>query len=119
MGGRNFTELSWPGASLLAIDIDRAQPGGADTIDVHVQWPSGARALVRFRDCFEISAALRFRDRAPDTIASADVDDASPLLGTVRARLAATGADIVDLYCFRLVTTTGGIVEIIARGFLA
>ena len=113
-----FNELPWSDAILIAVSVDRSNPGIQDEVAVHVRWPDGRNARVVFLECRGARLALNFGVLGEDTIDRAYVDEDSKLLADGRRRRAASGVLLPRLQCFRIETcTTASSLDILALGW--
>jgi len=113
-----FNELPWSDATLVAVSVDRSNPGNHDEVVVHVRWPDGRNEQVTFVECRGARLALNFGVLGEDTIERAYVDDGSEVLADCRQRWAASGVLLPELQCFRIETcTTGSSLDILAMSW--
>lgn len=110
-----FNELPWSDATLVAVSVDRSNPGNHDEVVVHVRWLDGRKEQVTFVECRGARLALNFGFLGEDTIDRAYVDEDSKLLADGRRRWAASGVLLPRLQCFRIETcTTASSLDILA-----
>jgi hypothetical protein len=113
-----FNELPWSDATLVAVSVDRSNPGNQDEVAVHVRWPDGCNARVVFLECRSARLALNFGVLGEDAIERAYVDEGSEVLADCRQCWAASGVLLPELQCFRIETcTTGSSLNILAMGW--
>ncbi|PII20067.1 hypothetical protein CR919_09380 [Stenotrophomonas sp. LMG 10879] len=113
-----FNELPWSDATLVAVSVDRSNPGNHDEVVVHVRWPDGRNEQVTFVECRGARLALNFGVLGEDAIERAYIDEESEVLADCRQRWAASGVLLPELQCFRIETcTTGSSLDILAMGW--
>ncbi len=115
-GSIAFGQCDWHDAVLLAVEIDRREPGARDEVVITVEWPSGTRSRIRFAECLAISARMNFGYAGPDSIRGAWSSDDTPLLASERSAWTSMGGDASDVRSYTIETsTTGCVIEICAR----
>ena len=114
-----FLDFPWHDADLRLIEIDRSEPGRRDEVALVIEWPDDRRSRLVFTSCHLFDAQLNFGiDAGGEWIYGADCISDSTEVVRVRERLRPHGADIPDLYCFEIDTSsTGGTIRIVACGF--
>lgn len=105
---KDFNALEWCDATLLAINIDRRNPGVCDEVKVHVRWPDGRESIVCFPEAYGCSALMNFGVLGDEGIEFARVDDDAPGLADLLDRWKAVGYPLSGLKCFRIETTSTG-----------
>ncbi|MGG6315464.1 hypothetical protein ACQ5SB_04185 [Stenotrophomonas geniculata] len=112
----DFNALEWCDATLLAINIDRSNPGVCDEVKVQIRWPDGRMAIVCFSEAYGCSALMNFGVLGDEGIEFAMVDDDEPGLADLLDRWKAVGYPLSGLKCFRIETSsTGSVILIYAR----
>jgi len=115
----DFDSLKWCDATLLAINIDRRNPGVSDEVKVHVRWPDGRESIVCFSEAYGCSAFMNFGVLGDEAIEFAMVDDDEPGLADLLDRWKAVGYPLSGVKCFRMETSsTGSVILIYARSWL-
>lgn len=113
-----FNALPWSDATLVAVSVDRSNPGNHDEVVVHVRWLDGRNEQVTFVERRGARLALNFGFLGEDTIERGYVDDGSEVLADCRWRWAASDVLLPELQCFRIETcTTGSSLDILAMGW--
>lgn len=114
-----FLDFTWHDANLMLIEIDRRDPGHRDEVALVIEWPDDRRSRLVFTNCYLFEAQLNFGiDAGGEWIYGADCSPDNAEVARVREGLRHHGADITDLYCFEIDTSsTGGTIRIVARGF--
>lgn len=114
-----FLDFPWHDANLRLIEIDRTDPGRRDEVALVIEWPDDRRSRLVFTHCYLFDAKLNFGiDAGGEWIYGADCSPDSAEVARVRERLGHHRADIPDLYCFEIDTSsTGSTIRIVARGF--
>ena len=112
-----FNEYGWHDANLLALSIDRSDPGNLDEVTLKIEWPDGDIERLVFFDCWEFEAQMNFGILANESILSAGCVTDSERLSKIRSRWQASGAQLSDLKCFEIrLNSTGSILRIYAMG---
>lgn len=113
---QDFNSLEWCDATLLAINIDRSNPGESDEVKVQVRWPDCRQATVCFSEAYGCSALMNFGVLGDEGIEFAMVDDDEPGLADLLDRWKAVGYPLSGLKCFRIETSsTGSVILIYTR----
>ncbi|MCF3483192.1 hypothetical protein GUL16_05715 [Stenotrophomonas maltophilia] len=114
----DFNALEWCDATLLAINIDRSNPGVCDEVKVQVRWPDGRQEIVCFSEAYGCSALMNFVVLGEEGIEFAKVDDDEPGLADLLDRWKAVGYPLSGLKSFRIETSsTGSVILIYAKSW--
>jgi hypothetical protein len=110
-----FDLLAWHDAQLLAICIDRTNPGKNDTIKIKVRWPSGIINTVVFSNCYRLDVNMNFGIIAEETIAEAYIISSTKCMEEIKLKWNKLGIVLDALVCYRFVTnSTNSLIEIYA-----
>ncbi|WDW02623.1 hypothetical protein PWE35_12120 [Stenotrophomonas maltophilia] len=113
---QDFNSLEWCDATLLAINIDRSNPGESDEVKVQVRWPDCRQATVCFSEAYGCSALMNFGVLGEEGIEFAKVEGDEPGLTHLLNRWKTVGYPLSGLKCFRIETSsTGSVILIYAR----
>jgi hypothetical protein len=114
-----FNDFNWHDSIIKNITIDRNKPGIIDIINFEIEWADGGKAELVFEDTYWANLTLNFGIVADETILSACMgDDKDPDLIDFYSRWKGLMDNInLNSYLIRL-NSTGGIIKIIAKGFI-
>lgn len=111
-------EFAWHDVGLLHIELDRSNPGNADTVRMIVEWPElqphppARRSMIEFTDCYRLEAVMNFGIVCYETFLQAWPEPDHPGIARIQA-----WSGLTDLFCWVFETnSTGSLIKIIARG---
>lgn len=113
---RQFEDLPWHDAAILAIEIDRRRPGIADEVVFSMLWPDDRRSQIVFMDCYAVYARMGLGVVAAETVRSAIERDDSDELRRIRDKWRGLGVDVSSLKDFTIETSpTASTITMCAR----
>ena len=112
-----FEDLPWHDAVVLAIEIDRRQPGIVDEVRLSILWPDDRRSDITFLECYGLEARLNFGVVAAETVRSACERSDSDELRRLRDKW--SGVDLSSLKSFAIETnSTASMLVVYARSWI-
>lgn len=116
MNDFDFCKAPWHDAEILAIHIDRSEPGARDEIRVSVVWPDRSSTVIYFHDCYGFECSMNFGVVARETIRDASLSTTGTQLDDLRRTWENAGVSLSDVNEYRIVTnSTASVLVIFAR----
>ena len=114
---KRLLDFAWHDARLLHIELDRSNPGSADTVRMIVEWAEGEprpperRSMIEFTNCYRLEAAMNFGIICHETFLQASPAPDHPEIARIQA-----WSGLTDLFCWVFETnSTGSMIKVIAR----
>jgi hypothetical protein len=103
---RQFEDLSWHDAVILAIEIDRRRPGVADEVIFTILWPDDRRSRIAFLECYAMDARLHFGVVARESVRSVTESEDTAELQLIRGKWRTLGVELSALKSFTIETNS-------------
>jgi len=115
----DFNEYHWHDSIIKNIQIDRNNPGEADTILFEIEWPeNNEKSFFTFEDVYWASFNLNFGIVSDETILHAQILDAQDKDLNIFYSKWKGKMDDIRLHTYGIeLNSTGGYIKIIAKGF--
>jgi len=88
---KQLLDFAWHDVRLLDIDIDRSDPGNADTVRITVEWaewephPPEQRSIIEFTNCYRLEAVMNFGIVCDESLLDAWPEPDHPEIAKIQA----------------------------------